>query len=317
MITIAGEALIDLVVDEAGSITAHPGGAPLNVAQTIARLGVDCQFLGRLSADAFGDRLRESLARAGVALAVPEATLAPTSLALATLDDTGAAGYSFYLEGTAAAKLSPADIPDDLLERSEILALGGLGLVIEPLASTLLDLIDRVPAEMTLVLDPNCRPTVIGDLAIYRESLTAFMRRADIVKVSVDDLRLLRPGATAGSAARSLLATGPPAVLVTDGPGPVTVITADAERVIPVPDIDVVDTIGAGDAFVAAFLAGWAQRGMQRAQSAEIEALRKTAEDAVQVAVQACRVKGAGLPADFVWRYAEVDGRRTRAAASS
>ena len=110
MITVAGEALIDLVIDGSGSVTAVPGGAPFNVARMIARLGADCQFLGRLSDDGFGEQLRASLVQDGVRIAVPEPTPAPTTLAIARLDDLGAAEYKFYLEQTSAAELTSADI---------------------------------------------------------------------------------------------------------------------------------------------------------------------------------------------------------------
>jgi fructokinase len=104
MITVAGEALIDVVIDASGSVTALPGGAPFNVARTIARLGGDCQFLGKLSDDRFGEQLRSSLEDAGVRI-VANPTPAPTTLAIARLDEFGTAEYRFYLQGTSAAQL--------------------------------------------------------------------------------------------------------------------------------------------------------------------------------------------------------------------
>jgi fructokinase len=145
MITIAGEALMDVVTDASGSVTAFPGGAPFNVARTIAQMGGVCQFVGRFSDDDFGRQLRSALEREGVAIPVREATSAPTTLAIAQVDDTGSADYRFYLEGTAAAQLRPGDIPPDLLAGSNALALGGLGILIEPTASTLLGLIRQAP----------------------------------------------------------------------------------------------------------------------------------------------------------------------------
>ena len=86
MITVAGEALIDLVIDATGAVTAVPGGAPFNVARMIAKLGGDCQFVGKLSDDGFGDQLRSALVQDGVRIAVPDPTRAPTTLAIARLD---------------------------------------------------------------------------------------------------------------------------------------------------------------------------------------------------------------------------------------
>jgi fructokinase len=296
VITVAGEALMDVLVGSTGAVRAMPGGAPFNVARTIARLGGNCQFLGKLSDDAFGDQLRASLLQAGVMLAVPETTSAPTTLALARVNASGSADYRFYLDGTAAATLLPGDVPPGVLESSDTLALGGLGIVIEPMASTLLGLLARAPDELTVVLDPNARPRAIRDLAGYRQSVTAYLRRVDIVKVSVDDLMLMFPRTAPRTAAGSLLALGPSAVLVTDGPAPVAVLTAQAERRVPVSRVDVVDTIGAGDAFVAAFLAWWPAHSLTRKDVSDLDALEEATAAAVRVAVAACTVQGADLP---------------------
>jgi fructokinase len=301
MITVVGEALMDIVVDASGSVNALPGGAPFNVARTIARLGAKCRFLGRLSDDAFGDQLRASLEREGVGIAMPVPTPAPTTLGIAQLDETGSADYRFYLEGTSAGELEAGDIPPDLLETSDMIALGGLGILIEPAASSLLGLIPHAPPDITVLLDPNCRPRAIKDLAGYRATVAAFLARVDIVKVSVQDLKLLDPEADARSAARRLLTLGPAAVLVTDGPARVIVHTAEAERAIPVPAIDVVDTIGAGDAFVAGFLTWWANRSLHREDVANVDALMAATLAAVRVASAACTVRGANLPEGFDW----------------
>jgi fructokinase len=301
VITAAGEALMDVLIDESGSITAHPGGAPFNVARTVARLGGECQFVGTLSEDAFGGRLRAALERDGVGVVVRRATREPTTLAIVELDGSGSADYRFYLEGTAAAQLDPRDIPPDIFDPTDAIALGGLGILLEPTASSLLELIRRTPPEVNVMLDPNCRPLAIRDLAAYRAALGAFLRRVDIVKVSVDDLKVLDPHADARFAARNLLTLGPVAVLVTNGPAPVVVHTADDERLVPVPEVAVADTIGAGDAFVAAFLTWWTKRSLNRADLRDVEALLGATNAAVRIAAAACTVRGANLPERFAW----------------
>ena len=220
MITVAGEALMDLLVDASGAVSAHPGGGPFNVARTIGRLGAECQFLGRISDDAFGHLLRRSLEQQHVSLAAPRPTTAPTTLALAQLDERGSADYRFYLEGTAAAQVTPADVPPGVLGGSNAVAVGGLGILAQPIASSLLELLGDVRPEATVMLDPNCRPRAIRDLPGYRAGFRSFAARAHVVKASVDDLSLIHPDAGPEDAARELLALGPAAVLVTDGPAP-------------------------------------------------------------------------------------------------
>jgi fructokinase len=301
MITVGAEALIDLVIAPSGSVTALSGGAGFNVARAIARLGGDCQYLGKLSDDGFGDQLRSALDRVGVRIAVEHLTTAPTTLAIARLDELGTAEYRFYLEGTSAALLTADDVPTEILDGSTALALGGLALLIDPTASSLTALITRKPPGATILLDPNCRPAAIGDLEAYREMIDTVLRQVDIVKVSTDDLRLLRPGSPSRLAARRLLELGPAAVLVTDGGAPVAVHTESHERSVPVSVVEVVDTIGAGDAFVAAFLTWWTAHALTDHDAGDPDALVSASAAATAVAAAACTVQGADLPAEFRW----------------
>jgi fructokinase len=299
MITVAGEALIDIVVGASGSMRAVPGGAPFNVARTVARLGGECQFLGTLSEDPFGQRLRAALRRDGVRVVVEQPTAAPTTVAMAQIDELGVADYRFYIDGTAAAQLEPADLPGDLLSGSSALAVGGLGLAMEPIASTLRALVAAKPTSLLTLLDPNCRPRAIRDAFVYRMRIDGFIKAVDVVKVSTEDLAMLRPGEDPRSAARGLLTLGPAAVLVTDGPSPVRIVTAVGERSVPVPPVPIADTVGAGDAFVAACLVGWGEAGLRREDLGDPDALAEVADDAVKVAAAACTVSGANLPAGF------------------
>jgi fructokinase len=299
VITVVGEALMDVVVAPSGAATAYAGGAPFNVARAIARLGGECQFLGRISSDRFGRRLRDELDDLHIRLAVPEATVAPTTLAIAELDDAGVAEYTFYLDGTSAGELGLDAIAPGILDDSRAVVFGGLGIVMEPIASTLRAMVTNAPATATLMLDANCRPSAIKDLGVYRRTVAELLAHADIVKVSTDDVRLLAPEVDPDAAARDLLERGPGAVLLTDGSEPVMIHTAIGERRVPVPEVHVVDTVGAGDAFVAAFVMAWSAHPGERGRP-DPDALARATAVAVQVASAACSVAGANLPAGLV-----------------
>ena len=133
-------------------------------------------------------RLRRELDQLGVGVAAATPTSAPTTLAIAELDDTGTASYRFYLDGTSATQLRPIDVPAGALERSRAFVFGGLGIVAEPSSTTIRGLLHAAPAELSVVFDTNCRPTAISDVAVYLRTVRECLERSDIVKVSVDDL---------------------------------------------------------------------------------------------------------------------------------
>lgn len=248
-IVVAGEALFDLVLDENGSVRAHPGGGPFNAARTMARLGAPTTFLGRISTDRFGDRLATQLTADGVTLDDALRTEDPTTLAVAELSADQAATYRFYTQGTAAAGLTTQTALAALPSAVDALLIGTLGLVMEPLAHAVEAVVEK--ADAPVLLDANVRPSAIHDERAYRARLARLIARTDVLKVSDDDLAWIAPGADPVQAAREL---GAPTTLVTRGARGATVVTAGDEIEIPAPEVDVVDTIGAGDAFAGAFL---------------------------------------------------------------
>ncbi len=249
-IVVAGEALFDLVLAEDGSLTAHPGGGPFNAARTAARLGAPTTFVGRISRDRFGERLAAELRADGVSLGDDLRTGDPTTLAVAELSGGGAAAYRFYTEGTAAAGLTVEAALAALPSSVDALLVGTLGLVIEPLAHAVEALVDTTGA--TVLLDANVRPAAIADEDAYRARLTRLLDRTDVLKASDDDLAWIAPGADPVETARAL---GPPITLLTRGARGATVVTADQAIEIAPQQVEVADTIGAGDAFAGAFLA--------------------------------------------------------------
>ena len=302
MIVVAGEALVDLIVDRDGRVTAIPGGGPFNTARTIGRLGLDVAFLGRLSSDRFGGVLSAALADDGVDLRWATLTEAPTTLAVAELDPAGAATYRFHLAETSAPGLAMEETLAVLRTGPRALHVGTLGLVADPMASALAAGVGRAEPATLVMVDPNCRPSVIADRDAYLARLRGILARADVVKVSADDLTYIAPEASPVNAARAILRDGAGVVLLTDGPRPVTVVARGFDLEVAVPRAEVVDTVGSGDAFGGAFLARWIERGWGRAELAEAGAVREAVTLAVEVATVTCQRAGADPP-----RRAELD----------
>jgi fructokinase len=303
VIAVVGEALIDLVVDRAGGVAARPGGGPFNTARTIARLGQPAAFLGRLAGDGFAAMLRGRLEADGVEVGVPTPSDAPTTLAVADVDSAGVARYGFYLTGTAAADLDHSTLAGALAtlaaagHRTTALHVGTLGLVMEPIASGIERLIAaHLPPDVLVLADPNCRPGAIVDRDAYLARLDRILRRTDVVKASVEDLAYLLPDAPPRDAAAVLLKRGPKLVLVTDGPHPARAFLPGRELTTEVPPVEVVDTIGAGDAFGGGFLAWWTANGLTRADLSDGGAVTAALAAAAEVASLTCARPGADPP---------------------
>ncbi len=271
-VLVAGEALIDLThADPAGSApgpdtpqgayVAHPGGGPCNTSVALARLGIGTLFLGAVSTDAFGEQLRSHMAGSGVDLSLSPATDLPSTLAVATVDQAGHARYGFYMDGTSATQLHPADVPDPFPDSVSTVHVGTLGLVLEPTATTIVDMIGRVSEHQLVFLDPNVRTGVIPDLGAYHRRLVGLIRHSDIVKLSDDDARALHPDLEPDEVARRLSGLGPRLIVLTRGGASVSAHHGGDVITLEIPPVDVVDTIGAGDSFSAGLLAWLSDHG--------------------------------------------------------
>ena len=264
MITVIGEALVDLVVSPDWGSHAAPGGAPANVAVALARLGRDVSLRARLSGDGFGSMLREHLTRNGISPRDFVAASEQSTLAIATLSDDGQASYSFYRNGTAdwawrATDLGP--LPDDV----EALYLGSLAAALAPGAAYIESFTQlvRSAGKVVIIYDPNLRPTATPDRDAERLRVERQLRQVHVAKASAEDLAWLYPDQPVRDVARRWQRIGPDLVVVTLGGDGAFGMTRDgSELTVPPMPAEVVDTIGAGDAFSAGLIDAMAGEGL-------------------------------------------------------
>jgi len=254
LIVVCGEALIDMIHNDDGTQRAAPGGGPFNTARALARLGVPTAFLGHLSTDEFGQELAGLLEEDGVNLQYATFGAEKTTIAVADIDSEGLAEYQFLVHGTSAPNLIREMIPTDFGPAVSAIHLGTLGLVLEPMAETLETLADRERGKRMLMLDPNVRVGLTPE-SEYHERLRHVIAESSLVKASDADLAWLYPGLEYSQAAERILDEGVSVVVVTLGADGAFGAHGDIRIRVPAPQVHVVDTIGAGDAFGAALLA--------------------------------------------------------------
>ncbi len=265
MILSCGEALIDMLprtstLGEA-AFAPYAGGAVFNTAIALGRLGAPAGFFSGISTDMLGEILAETLAASGVETKFCARSGRPTTVAFVKLVQ-GQATYAFYDENTAGSMLAEADLPQ--LDASvQALFFGGISLVTEPAASSYEALQARECAVRVTMIDPNIRPGFIaGKEGPYRARIERMIARADIVKLSDEDLHWLEGTGDIAALARGILAKGPKIVFITEGAAGARAFTATQERFVAAQKIVVADTVGAGDTFNAGALAALHQAGV-------------------------------------------------------
>lgn len=298
MVVVCGEALIDVIRTHDGAARSTAGGGPFNTARGLARLGVPVAFLGRLSGDEWGRELARILAADGASLELTSTGPEPTTRAIAEIDREGRARYRFEVEGTSAPQLTRSDVPAHLPEGVTAVHAGSLGLVLEPMASTLLDLLDREHDRSVVMIDPNVRPGLMPDAA-YRRRLRRTMSRSTIVKASDKDLEWIYPGVAHVDAARALARDGVALAVVTLGRTGAFGVHRGVEVAVAAPDVRVADTIGAGDAFGAALLAWLHDHGMVRR---DLRLDRAQLQDALEYACMGAAVTCSRAGAEPPWK---------------
>ncbi|MFC8800451.1 carbohydrate kinase [Promicromonospora sp. NPDC057138] len=247
-----GEALVDEVRRPDGSSAEHPGGSIANVALTLGRLGREVRLATWLGPDARGDLVRGWLAESGVGLVEGSDGAERTSVAVATLDDDGSASYDFDLTWQVPAAALPGAGTDDALA----VHTGSIAAMLEPGAGQVRQVLAAARATSTTTYDPNARPAIMGSADEVRPRVEALVQLSDVVKVSDEDLGWLYPGTDPVAVAREWQRGTPALVVVTFG-GKGAVAVSDAGEVEAVaPQVEVVDTVGAGDSFMGALIDG-------------------------------------------------------------
>lgn len=299
MLTVLGEAIVDLVAEGERRFVAHPGGSPLNVAVGLGRLGQAVSLAARLSHDSFGTMFRRHLAASNVdprhLVEAPE----PSSLAVATLDADGVAGYDFWTDGTADWQWTDAELAGVVGEDTVALHTGSVALELQPGAGRILELLGRVKGRTAISYDPNVRMAKRGPVEAGRAAVERVVALADLVKVSSEDLDWLYPGVPPLAAGARWATEGPALVVVTLGGDGAVALRAGGEQVRrPSPPVTVVDTVGAGDAFSSGLLGALAERGALAGAGAGLSDvdLAPVLERAALVAALTCARPGADPP---------------------
>ncbi|MEF3046819.1 carbohydrate kinase family protein [Pseudotabrizicola sp. L79] len=265
MILSCGEALIDMLprlsTQGEAAFAPYAGGAVFNTAIALGRLGAPSAFFSGVSTDMLGDLLADTLAASHVDTRYMARCDRPTTVAFVKLVN-GQATYAFYDEMTAGRMLSVDQLPD-LPPDVDALFFGGISLVNDPAASTYEALQARECATRVTMIDPNIRPGFIaGKEGEYRSRIERMMGRADIVKLSDEDLHWMEGPGDVVTLARKIIAAGPKLVFITEGASGARAVTATQDCFVAATKVTVADTVGAGDTFNAGALAALHDAGV-------------------------------------------------------
>ncbi len=302
MVTVIGEALVDLVgAGDRKTFVAHCGGSPLNVAVGLARLGRPTALMARLGADAFGRQLYEYAAGNGIDMSAAVNAEEPTTLAVVTLDEQARATYDFWIDGTADWQWTSAEL-DRLPGGTAILHTGSLASWTEPGHSAIAALTARLRAEGEVLLsyDPNVRPRLLGSPQRGRDLVESSVRLAHVVKASDEDIAWLYPDLDGPGVAARWLGLGAELVVITAGPDGASAYRGERARHRPGRVISLVDTVGAGDAFMSGLIDALDRRDIDAPKTLSVldddAVLDAILDDAILVAALTCEQAGANPP---------------------
>jgi fructokinase len=299
MIVVCGEALMDVfVAHRADRLDTElvPGGSAFNTARVLAALGQPVSLLAGLSSDRFGLYLRNLLTREGVDLAHAVSRDQRTTLAIVQQDQSGGHSFSFYGDG-ADLHVGIPDLPDRFPDAVTSLVMGSYALVTPPIGQALAHLLTREYEARLISIDLNYRPSIVGPLAQWQAQFYHALAHAHIVKASLEDLQLaFGPDVDPAVIARQWIGHSAALVLVTLGAEGALAFYQGQVLTAKGQSVEVVDTVGAGDAFHAAFL-GWFHARNRLSLAAlpawSAEDIAQAMAYAVTVSARLCKVRGA------------------------
>jgi fructokinase len=283
-VLVIGESLMD-VVRVGDDEYRHPGGSPMNVAYGLARLGVDTRLLTRIGPDSDGDAIRQHLAAAGVTLLDESLDGARTSVSTANIGPDGSASYSFEIDWRLAGFSG--------LHQAKWIHVGSIATFLPPGADSLERLLQALGNTTSISYDPNIRPSIIGDHAQAIGRFERISRLAKVVKLSDEDAAWLYPSLSEKFVVDKILALGPDMVALTRGAAGARISTRQSTVEIPAPRVEVADTIGAGDSFMAALISALLAMDVR---NMAIQQLEHVARLSVMAAALTCTRPGAQPP---------------------
>jgi fructokinase len=292
-IWVCGEVLIDLIPDGSGERVPHVGGGPANTAKALARLGHVVYFIDGISSDKYGQMSRQELLDDEVKLDLALSSDKPTCLAIISILENGGASYEFEIDGTATFDFSDSWLPDPSRYKPSVLHIGTLVTVIQPGADVLYDWAMKVAEFAPIVFDPNVRSVVMNDRDKYLAAVERWVAISSVVKVSDDDLAWLYPDQQYADVAKRWISDGAALVVVTRGADGLAGFTADGVVEVPGVNVDVADTVGAGDTVGAIVVEAMIKKGILNLTG---EALKAVLNRAAIAAGITCSRKGAQPP---------------------
>jgi len=281
---VIGEALIDVFHHDDGSVVRYPSGSPTNVAFGLARLGHEVTELTYVGADADGELVHELLRREGVREHPAALTASATSIADVRLAANGDAAYDFAVTWDAPTAIDWTGV--------DVVHAGSIAIAMQPGAGHVHELLESRPAGVRVTIDPNVRPAFLPrEFAAAR--IEPFLRLADVVKLSDVDAEHLYPGLAPEGVLDRILGLGATVAAMTRGAEGAILATVDARVTVPALAQHVVDTVGAGDSFMAALISAVADSGSWDPSRDELHEFARFAARASAITVSR---PGPGLP---------------------